>query len=89
MISLFKIIQSYIDKVNKTDIADFASKQGMQLHPDEISILYFYIKNEYKTLLYGDSTSIFLDLQKKLSPSHYQKIRELFDMYKEKYKYYL
>lgn len=84
-----KLIQNYIHKITENDIELFAIKNGVRLSKKEISILYYYVKNEYETLLYGDSAFIFADLKEKLSSKNYEKVVSTFQMYKEKYGRYL
>lgn len=84
-----KLIQNYIHKITENDIEMFAVKNNIKLNKSEISAIYFYVKNEYETLLYHDSTSIFDDLKTKLSAKNYEKIVSVFKEYKEKYKHYL
>ncbi len=84
-----KLIQNYIHKITENDIEMFAFKNNIKLCKKEVSILYYYVKNEYETLLYGDSTCIFHDLKEKLSSENYEKVISLFKMYKEKYGHYL
>ena len=56
---------------------------------NEIDIIYNIIKNDYKVLLYGDSKPIFDNLKSRINPTSYQKIYELYNFYKNKYKNYL
>lgn len=84
-----KLIQNYIHKITENDIEMFAVKNNIKLSKNEISTIYFYVKNEYETLLYHDSSSIFNDLKTKLSTKNYEKVVTLFKEYKEKYGRYL
>lgn len=84
-----KLIQNYIRKITENDIEAFAIQNHVNLSKKEISILYYYLQNEYETLLYHDSSSILEKLKAELSPSNYEKVVSLFLMYKEKYKRYL
>lgn len=84
-----KMIENYINKLTKNDIIYFAKKENIVLNNNELEIIYDYIKNDYKILLYGDSTSIFNNLKSRINPTSYQKIIILFDKYKRKYKKYL
>ena len=75
--------------ISKNDIKNIAKNENVILNDKEIDIIYFYIKNEYKTLLYGDSDSIFNDLKSRINPTSYNQIKDLFDFYKNKYQNYL
>ena len=84
-----KIIENYIKNLSIKDINDFSNKENIVLNNDELDFIYNIIKNEYKTLLYGDSTFILSKLKSRINPTSYQKIILLFNQYKEKYKKYL
>ena len=86
---ILRMIEKYINNLEKTDIKDYALKENIFLNSNEVDIIYNYIKNDYKTLLYGDSTNIFNNLKSRINPTSYEKIKNLFDFYKEKYKNYL
>lgn len=84
-----KLIVNYIKKLTKNDIIEFSKKEDILLNNNEIDIIYNYIKNDYNTLLYEDSTNIFNELKRKINSNSYYKIKNLFDEYKLKYKKYL
>ena len=83
------IIKKYIKNINLSDINSFALKHNISLTNDEANIIYNYIKNDYETILYGDSTNIFNELKTKLDEDKYIKISNLFNEFKNKYKIYL
>ena len=84
-----KIIEKNINKLTINDIKDFLIKENIYLNENELNIIYYYIKANWKTLLYGDSSKIFNDLKSKMSNENYNKLVNLFNFYKEKYKNYL
>ncbi len=84
-----KIIEKNINKLEVNDVDKFAREENIILNKLELDIIFYYIKNEWKTLIYGDSNNIFRDLKTKLSNDNYNKITKLFAFYKEKYKNYL
>ncbi len=86
---ILKFIEKNINSLSKNDIKNIAKNENVILNDKEIDIIYFYIKNEYKTLLYGDSDSIFNDLKSRINPTSYNQIKDLFDFYKNKYQNYL
>lgn len=86
---ILKLIEKHINNLTKNDIINLANTEGINLNNNEVDIIYTYIKNDYKVLLYGNSESIFKDLKSRINPTAYNKIKELFDFYKEKYKNYL
>ena len=84
-----KLIENHIKNLTKKDIIDYSKNENINLNNNEIDIIFNYIKNDYKTLLYGDSSYIFKDLKNRINPTSYQKIKSLYDTYKDKYKNYL
>lgn len=77
------IIYQYIKKIQKEDINKFALKQGIQLDNNELDIIYYYIKNEYKNFLNGNQKSILEDIKNKVKPTTYNKIESLYNQYKD------
>lgn len=83
-----KFIINYIEKMKKEDIIDFGLKYNINLNNTETDFIYENIKKNWRELVYGNPTPIFNKL-KKISPSNYQKIEELYIEFKNKYKSYL
>ncbi len=84
-----KLIDKYINNLTIQDVYTFASKEGVFLTEYEANIIFLNIKENYKTLLYGDESIIFNDLKSKLNSDLYNKIVVLFTEYKNKYNKYL
>lgn len=83
-----KFIINYIEKIKKEDIIDFGLKYNINLNNTETDFIYENIKKNWRELVYGNPTTIFNEL-KKISPSNYQKIEELYIEFKNKYQNYL
>ena len=83
-----KFIINYIEKIKKEDIIDFGLKYNINLNNGETDFIYENIKKNWRELVYENPTPIFNEL-KKISPSNYQKIEELYIEFKNKYKSYL
>lgn len=83
-----KFIINYIDKLTKEDITSFGLKYDIILNNQETDFIYSNIKKNWRELIYGNPAPIFLEL-KKISPSNYHKIEELYFEFKDKYKNYL
>ena len=83
-----KFIINYIERIKKEDIIDFGLKYNINLNNTETDFIYENIKKNWRELVYGNPTPIFHEL-KKISPSSYQKIEELYIEFKNKYKSYL
>ena len=79
------LIENYIKQISKQDILEFASKNNIQLEKQEQDILYHYLKNNWQDLLYGNSRSIFKELEEKLGSEKFNILKSLYDFYFEKY----
>ena len=80
----FYLIKEYVNRMNKEDINDFALKQGLILSDKELDTIFYYIKNNYKTILYGNPKEILLDIKKEVEPLTYNKIENLYIKFKDK-----
>ena len=83
------LIENYIKQISKQDILEFASKNNIQLEKQEQDILYHYLKNNWQDLLYGNSRSIFKELEEKLGSEKFNILKSLYDFYFEKYRDFL
>lgn len=83
------LIKNYVEKITSSDIMNFSRKNGVNLNDDEVSILFFYLKNNWEDFLYGDPTPIIDEIEKKIDVSKSEKILNLFNDYFNKYKNYL
>ena len=77
------IIKKYIDRLTKQDIINYIDKQNIELSPNEIDIIYYYIKNKYNDFLNGNDQNILKELKQKVSPKTYQIIQEYYNLYKK------
>lgn len=84
-----KLIIQYIDRMTLMDIDDFAKKNGIVLTNDEIDLVYYHIKNNWRTIVYGNPKPILEDLKSKVDGLTYQKIENLYVEFKNKYSSYL
>lgn len=71
------------------DIDEFAKQYGLVLKTNEIEIIYQCIKNNWRTLIYGNPRGILNDLKSELEPLTYNKLEQLYIYFKEKLKNYL
>lgn len=83
------LIKKYISKLTLNDIDSFSKKNGIELKEKELNLIEKYIKNDWKTIIYGNPKPILNELKEKLNKIQYQKIENLYIEYKEKYKNYL
>lgn len=83
------LIENYIKQIKKEDIYKFGIQNDISLSDDEVDILYHYLNNNWQDLLYGNSRSIFSDMEKRIDRNKFLKIRKLFDEYFNKYQDFL
>ena len=84
-----KVISQYINKITKKDVLDFAQKKDIELNNDELEFIFSKIKNNWKTIIFGDPSSIFEELKTKTSTQKYNQIEQLYYEFKKKYRAYL
>lgn len=80
-----QLIKNYVNKLTINDINSLAIKHNINLNDNELNYIYNILKDNYQTLLYGDSDIIFNNLKNNVSSDNYLKIKELFNTYKQKY----
>lgn len=78
------LITEYVKRMTKEDINRFSLKQGIILDNEELDIVYNYIKDNYKTILYGNPKDILLEIKEKVKPLTYNKIENLYMKFKDK-----
>lgn len=86
---VYKLIENYINQMNENDIDKFAKENGVILTSEEISIIYDTIKKDWNTIIYGNYSSIFDNLEGKINPNTLKKAEELFLYFKNKYQKFL
>ena len=80
----FYLISEYVNRLQLDDVNNFALKQGIILEDEELSIIFKYIKDNYKTILYGNPKEILLEIKDKVKPLTYSKIENLYIKFKDK-----
>ncbi len=80
----FYLIEEYVNRMKKEDVNKFALKQGIILNDDELDTIFTYIKNNYRTILYGNPKQILLEIKEKVSDLTYNKIENLYIKFKDK-----
>ena len=78
------LLQEYINRLKKEDINTFAFKQGITLEKYELDIIYKYIKEEYKKIIYGNSRGILDEIKEQVKPLTYSKIENLYMKFKDR-----
>lgn len=84
-----KLIKRYVDKITINDVYDFALKENIKLNDNEAKIIYSYIKNNWKEIIFDDYKPILEKAKPNLNSETYLKIEELIIKFKNKYKSYL
>lgn len=78
------LISEYVNRMQKQDVNNFALKQGITLDNEELDIIYNYIKNNYKTLIYGNPKVILEEIKYQVKSLTYNKIENLYMQFKDK-----
>lgn len=80
-----RLVQEYVKRMTKDDVNSFAIKNGINLTDDELDLIYRHIKDNWRTIMYGNPRGILNELKDKLSPDSYQKIEGLYVYFKNRY----
>ena len=78
------LINEYVNRLKVSDITYYAEKQGITLDKDEAKLIYDYIKNDYRTIIYGNPKDILNEIKFKVKPLTYNKIENLYMQFKDK-----
>ena len=78
-----KIIGSYVARLTKNDIIQFANNNNVSLTGEEVNIIYNTIKTRWRDLLHNPNI-VFNDLQGKVSPTTLQNIIHFYNLYSKK-----
>ncbi len=84
-----KLIDSYVYNMKKSDVYDFALKNGINLSEEELIYIYNVIKKEYQTIIYGNPDFIFADMKSKFSLETITKAENLYLDFNMRYGNYL
>lgn len=79
-------IERYIQKIKKEDIYNYAISQEITLTPNELDIIYNYLKNKYKLFLSNPQIrpELLSEIKSKVNPKVASKLNELYEQYKYK-----
>lgn len=78
-------IYEYLSKIKKEDIFDYGKRIGIELNPNDLDIIYYYVKNEYQRF-FNNPNDIFNEIKDKISLNTYNILIELYNKYKDKIK---
>lgn len=82
-------IENYINKLKIEDVIAFAKANQISLTTEEANFIFSNIKENWKILLFGDSTLLFQKAKEKLNENTYSKMISLYQFYKQKYQSFL
>ena len=80
-----RLISEYVNRMTLEDVNNFALKNGINLKDTEVKIIYDHIKNNWRTIVFGNPRGILDDLKEKLDSTSYQKIESLYIYFKNRY----
>lgn len=80
-----KIIEGYINSLTKDDIKNFASQKNISLSDKDLNTIYEYAKTYWKEFYKGDPTSLLKELEEKLEPTTFLKLKQLYIETKNKF----
>jgi len=78
------LLEQYINRLKKEDINIFALKECVTLEDYELDIIYNYVKEDYKTVIYGNARSILDKIKNEVKPFTYSKIENLYERFKHR-----
>lgn len=84
-----KIINEYINRLTKNDVKEFGIKNGIELNNNELDLVYDHVKQNWKTIIYGNPKPILEEIKRNTNNLTYQKIENLYTKFYNKYKNYL
>ena len=88
-IMIEKLILNYVNKITKEDIINFGIKNGITLDCTQTDYIFYQVKNNWRTIVFGNPANIFNELKNKVDDKTYQKIKQLYFEFKNKYSSYL
>lgn len=83
------LIKQYVNNITIDDIKTFANSYGIVLNELEANIIFKHIKDDWRTVLYGNPRVLLDDIKNQVEPITYNKIEELYISFKDKIHNYL
>ena len=83
-----KLIKNYIDLLTIEKIKDFSIKNNINLSDNELNYLLNLVKNNYEDIM-KDDTNYLKEIENKINPVEFKKLKDLYLYYKTRYKGYL
>ncbi len=86
---MFNIIERYINKLTKEDIKNFATKKGATLSSAELDFTFDFVKKNWKDVLKNPNLFDLKRYQNHYSKENFEKIKQAFNEYYQKFGTYL
>lgn len=80
-----RLIENYIHTLTKMDIKNYIQKEGASATDDEVSIIYDFIKKNYKALLAPNGMDTLKNIKPYLSITLYEEIAKKYITTKNKF----
>ena len=80
-----RLINEYVNRMTLDDVNRFALQNGINLKDDELRLIFSYIKNDWRTICFGNPRGILDDLKKQIEPNSYSKIESLYMFFRNRY----
>lgn len=80
-----KLISEYVNRMTLSDVNNFAVQNGIYLKDDELNLIYNHVKNNWRTIVFGNPRGILDELKGKLDNNSYQKVESLYVYFKNRY----
>lgn len=75
------IIYQYINRLDKEDIVRYCNSHGIFVDNNDLDVVYYYIKNDYKRF-FNNPMGVLDEVKYKVSDYTYNEIMKLYDKYK-------
>ena len=81
-----RLINEYVNRMNLDDVNKFALQNGINLKDDELRLIYTYIKNDWRTIVFGNPRGILDDLKnnKKAYVFYEEQVQAVKELFKGK-----
>ena len=79
---MFNVVESYINKMTKSDINNFAIKNNINLNNNELDFIYNFIKTKYKEVLNNPNSFNLVKYKNNFSNENFIKINAIVNRYK-------
>ena len=76
------LIYEYIKKLKKDDIINFCYRKNINITNNELDIIYYYIKKDYKRF-FNNHEEIINEIKGKVSDNTFNELMKLYDKYKQ------